>query len=205
MKAAEQGLVGFSSTCWNAQGMPEVAQGHPVSLRHRRRRTTSAPWRASPRCSRMIFAFARDGGFPFISPWLRKISPKYRTPGWRSWVGALACFILGMFAGFDAARLHHPRRRAAPCSFTCPTPCRLAPASLRRARAGTRRARSISASGLSRSRRLPVLGGIGPRVCSASSRPISWSGSSWPSRSSCLWSSGSPSSGQTLPRPAADR
>jgi amino acid transporter len=49
--------------------------------------------------SRMIFAFARDGGLP--RP-LRKISPKYRTPGAAIWVGALACFILGMFAGFDA-------------------------------------------------------------------------------------------------------
>ena len=49
--------------------------------------------------SRMIFAFARDGGLP--RP-LRKISAKHRTPGAAIWFGAFACFILGLCAGFDA-------------------------------------------------------------------------------------------------------
>ncbi len=34
--------------------------------------------------SRMVFAFARDGGLPFSSK-LRKIDPKYRTPVWALW------------------------------------------------------------------------------------------------------------------------
>lgn len=46
--------------------------------------------------SRMLFAFARDGGLP--KP-LRKISPKHRTPGVAIWVGAAACIVLGIVAG----------------------------------------------------------------------------------------------------------
>jgi amino acid transporter len=46
--------------------------------------------------SRMIFAFARDGGLP---KQLRKISPTHRTPGAAIWIGALLCFVLGLVAG----------------------------------------------------------------------------------------------------------
>lgn len=52
-------------------------------------------------CSRMIFAFARDGGFPLVSPWLRRVSPKYRTPGAAILFGAVLCFVLGIYVGFD--------------------------------------------------------------------------------------------------------
>ncbi|HVO03544.1 MAG TPA: amino acid permease [Candidatus Cybelea sp.] len=52
--------------------------------------------------SRMMFAFSRDGGIPFCSQWLRKISRQYRTPGRAIWVGAVLCFILGWVCGQDA-------------------------------------------------------------------------------------------------------
>ncbi len=52
--------------------------------------------------SRMIFAFARDGGIPGASGFLRKINPKYRTPGPAIFVGATLCFLLGLLAGNDA-------------------------------------------------------------------------------------------------------
>ena len=42
--------------------------------------------------SRMIFAFARDGGFP-ASSWLRKVSPAHRTPVNAIWIGAVLAFI----------------------------------------------------------------------------------------------------------------
>ena len=52
--------------------------------------------------SRMLYAFARDGGIPIFSKYLRSVSPKYRTPGMAIWVGAALCFILGWVAGSDA-------------------------------------------------------------------------------------------------------
>jgi amino acid transporter len=52
--------------------------------------------------SRMIYAFARDGGIPGASKFLRQVSPKHRTPGAAIWVGAGLCFILGWIAGSDA-------------------------------------------------------------------------------------------------------
>lgn len=52
--------------------------------------------------SRMIFAFARDGGIPVFSKYLRRVSPTYRTPGVAIWVGAVLCFLLGWAAGSDA-------------------------------------------------------------------------------------------------------
>jgi len=38
--------------------------------------------------SRMVFAFARDGGLP-RSPWLRRVSRRFRTPAVAIWVAAL--------------------------------------------------------------------------------------------------------------------
>jgi amino acid transporter len=52
--------------------------------------------------SRMIFAFARDGGIPGASKSLRRIHPKHRTPATAIWVGAALCFILGRICGEDA-------------------------------------------------------------------------------------------------------
>ena len=52
--------------------------------------------------SRMMYAFARDGGVPGCSRWLRKISPKHRTPGVAIWVGAVLCMILGYACGADS-------------------------------------------------------------------------------------------------------
>ncbi len=39
-------------------------------------------------CSRMLFAFARDGGVPWFSGSLRKVSRKYRTPAVAIWASA---------------------------------------------------------------------------------------------------------------------
>ncbi len=52
--------------------------------------------------SRMLYAFARDGGIPGASRFLRKVNPKHRTPGAAIWVGAVFCFILGWVCGADA-------------------------------------------------------------------------------------------------------
>lgn len=52
--------------------------------------------------SRMIFAFARDGGIPGASDWLKKVNPTHRTPGPAIITGAVLCFILGLVAGNDA-------------------------------------------------------------------------------------------------------
>ncbi len=44
--------------------------------------------------SRMMYAFARDGGLP-ASPWLRQVSERFRTPGPAVWTGAfLALFFM---------------------------------------------------------------------------------------------------------------
>ncbi len=49
--------------------------------------------------SRMIYAFSRDGGIPLFSKYLRRVSPKYRTPGQAIWVGGILCIILGWMCG----------------------------------------------------------------------------------------------------------
>jgi amino acid transporter len=52
--------------------------------------------------SRMMYAFSRDGGIPFFSKYLRRVSPKYRTPGTAIWTGAVLCFLLGWFCGTNS-------------------------------------------------------------------------------------------------------
>ncbi len=52
--------------------------------------------------SRMIYAFARDGGVPGVSGWLKGVNPTHRTPGPAILVGSVLVFILGMVAGNDA-------------------------------------------------------------------------------------------------------
>ncbi len=52
--------------------------------------------------SRMIYAFARDGGVPGISNWLKQVNPTHRTPGPAILVGSILVFILGLVAGNDA-------------------------------------------------------------------------------------------------------
>ncbi|MEA2780928.1 MAG: hypothetical protein QOK29_2472 [Rhodospirillaceae bacterium] len=47
--------------------------------------------------SRMIFAFARDGGFP-ASKFLRYVSPQYRTPVNAIWVGAVLAFLATLYS-----------------------------------------------------------------------------------------------------------
>ena len=47
--------------------------------------------------SRMIFAFARDGGFP-ASKALRYVSPTHRTPTYAIWVGALLAFLSTLYS-----------------------------------------------------------------------------------------------------------
>jgi amino acid transporter len=46
--------------------------------------------------SRMIFAFARDGGFP-ASNWLRHVSPAHRTPVNAIWAGAILAFLSTLY------------------------------------------------------------------------------------------------------------
>ena len=46
--------------------------------------------------SRMVFAFARDGGFP-ASAWLRHVSPTHRTPVNAIWIGAVLAFISTLY------------------------------------------------------------------------------------------------------------
>jgi amino acid transporter len=53
--------------------------------------------------SRMLYAFARDGGIPGASSLLRRVNPRYRTPGPAIWVGAALCFALGWICGADAS------------------------------------------------------------------------------------------------------
>ncbi len=43
--------------------------------------------------SRMVYAFARDGGLPGSS-WLASVSPTYRTPVWAIWFTALLTWLL---------------------------------------------------------------------------------------------------------------
>jgi amino acid transporter len=52
--------------------------------------------------SRMMYAFARDGGIPGASRWLRRISPTYRTPGPAIITGAILCMILGWACGANS-------------------------------------------------------------------------------------------------------
>ena len=43
--------------------------------------------------SRMLFAFNRDGGLPFISKWVSTVSMRYRTPVAAIWTGAVLEFL----------------------------------------------------------------------------------------------------------------
>lgn len=52
--------------------------------------------------SRMLYAFARDGGIPGASRLLRRVNPTHRTPGAAIWVGAVFCFALGWVCGANA-------------------------------------------------------------------------------------------------------
>ncbi|PBK78520.1 APC amino acid permease [Armillaria solidipes] len=54
-------------------------------------------------CSRQIFAFSRDGGFP-LSRWIYYVNPQTRTPSHAVWFGACLAFLLGIlaFAGENA-------------------------------------------------------------------------------------------------------
>jgi amino acid transporter len=45
--------------------------------------------------SRMVYAFARDGGLP-ASGWLRKVSPRFQTPAVAIWVVALLCVLFAL-------------------------------------------------------------------------------------------------------------
>ena len=49
--------------------------------------------------SRMLYAFARDGGIPGVSRHLRHVNQKHRTPGTAIWVGAVLCLALGLVCG----------------------------------------------------------------------------------------------------------
>src|SRR6476659_240595 len=49
-------------------------------------------------CSRMLYAFARDGGVP-MSETLKKVSPVHRTPGAAIWVGGVLSIIATLYGG----------------------------------------------------------------------------------------------------------
>jgi amino acid transporter len=49
-------------------------------------------------CSRMMFAFARDGGLPF-SKTLRKVDPVLRTPGAAIWAGGVLAIVATLYGG----------------------------------------------------------------------------------------------------------
>ena len=49
-------------------------------------------------CSRMLYAFARDGGLP-MSETLKKVSPVYRTPGAAIWVGGVLSIVATLYGG----------------------------------------------------------------------------------------------------------
>lgn len=53
--------------------------------------------------SRMMYAFARDGGLP-ASGWLSHISTQYRTPTYAIWTGAVLAFVTSL-TGIIGARL----------------------------------------------------------------------------------------------------
>jgi amino acid transporter len=48
--------------------------------------------------SRMLFAFARDGGAPG-SRWLARVSARHRTPAWAVWACVTAAFALALWSG----------------------------------------------------------------------------------------------------------
>jgi amino acid transporter len=47
-------------------------------------------------CSRMMYAFSRDGGLP-ASNWLKSVSHKHRTPGPAIWVSAVLSFAATLY------------------------------------------------------------------------------------------------------------
>lgn len=47
--------------------------------------------------SRMLYAFARDGGMPLSESW-RKVSPKWQSPHNAVWVSAAAAFVVAIWA-----------------------------------------------------------------------------------------------------------
>ncbi len=52
--------------------------------------------------SRMLFAFARDGGLP-ASSLLARVSPRYRSPHVAIWVSVVAAFLVAIWTGAYAA------------------------------------------------------------------------------------------------------
>ena len=49
-------------------------------------------------CSRMMYAFARDGGLP-ASDTLKQVSAQYRTPGAAIWVGGVLSIVATLYGG----------------------------------------------------------------------------------------------------------
>jgi amino acid transporter len=52
--------------------------------------------------SRMLFAFARDGGLP-ASTYLSRVSPRFRSPHVAIWVSVAAAFVVAIWSGAYAA------------------------------------------------------------------------------------------------------
>lgn len=48
-------------------------------------------------CSRMLFAFSRDGGIPWASRWLRKVSHEHRVPAHAIWASAVLSVIATLY------------------------------------------------------------------------------------------------------------
>jgi len=49
-------------------------------------------------CSRMLYAFSRDGGVPWFSTYLRKVSKEYRTPAHAIWAAAALSVVATLYA-----------------------------------------------------------------------------------------------------------
>jgi amino acid transporter len=49
-------------------------------------------------CSRMMYAFARDGGIPFVSDTLSHVSTQYRTPTYAIWVSVALALLSTVYA-----------------------------------------------------------------------------------------------------------
>lgn len=48
-------------------------------------------------CSRMLYAFSRDGGVPWLSGWLRQVDRTFRTPGNAIWASAVLSVIATLY------------------------------------------------------------------------------------------------------------
>ena len=93
-EGAKQGWVSFPWTM-QASGMPEILKdiliiGIVVS-------NFLCALAGLTSCSRMLFAFSRDGGVPWFSSSLRKVSKEHRTPANAIWASAVLSIVATLY------------------------------------------------------------------------------------------------------------